>query len=304
MSFAYPAVLVLLVIPVALIAWIWRRTSGRVALPMDHGGQSSGRAWAIGLALAESIPALILAAVIVILAGPQQLSAPRTKRVLTNIELCVDISSSMTSPLGEGTRYDASMKAIDHFLDIRKGDAFGLTFFGNNVLHWVPLTGDPSAIRCAPPFMKPENAPYWMAGTMIGKTLMACKEILASREEGDRMIILVSDGESADLYGGKDMEIAQSLKKDNIAVYAIHISDRNVPEEISNITSLTGGEVFPVDDPEALKAVFQRIDAMRETKLEKTASELLDDFVPACIAGLSLLTLSGCALFGLRYTPW
>ncbi len=76
MSFAYPAVLVLLIVPVALIAWIWRRTSGRVALPMDHGGQSSGRAWAIGLALAESVPALILAAVIVILAGPQQLTPP------------------------------------------------------------------------------------------------------------------------------------------------------------------------------------------------------------------------------------
>jgi Ca-activated chloride channel family protein len=304
MSFAYPAVLVLMIVPVMLIAWVWRRSSGRVALPIDHGSQSSGRAWGIGLGLAESVPALILAAVIVILAGPQQLSAPRTKRVLTNIELCVDISSSMISPLGDGTRYDASMKAIDHFLDIRKGDAFGLTFFANNILHWVPLTGDPSAIRCAPPFMKPENAPPWMTGTMIGKTLMACKEILASREEGDRMIILVSDGESADLYGGRDAEIAQALKRDKIAVYAIHISDQRVPEEIANITTMTGGEVFPVDDPESLKVVFQRIDAMRETKLEKTASELLDDFAPSCIVGLSLLALTGCAHFGLRYTPW
>ena len=41
-----------------------------------------------------------------------------------------------------------------------------------------------------------------------------------------------------------------------------------------------------------------------QTKLEKTASELLDNFGPLCIAGLSLLGLSGCALFGLRYTPW
>jgi Ca-activated chloride channel family protein len=121
------------------------------------------------------VPALILAVVIVLLAGPQQLSAPRTKRVLTNIEFCVDVSSSMRTPLGDGSRYDSSMKAIDSFLDIRKGDAFGLTFFGNNVLHWVPLTSDPSAIRCAPPFMKPENVPIWMGGTMIGKALLACK---------------------------------------------------------------------------------------------------------------------------------
>jgi Ca-activated chloride channel family protein len=210
----------------------------------------------------------------------------------------------MMSPLGDGSRYDGSMKAIDHFLDSRKGGAFGLTFFGNNVLHWVPLTSDPSAIRCAPPFMKPENVPYWMGGTMIGKALMACKEILTSREEGDRMVILVSDGESFDLAGGNDETIAQTLKRANIAVYAIHISDRSPPAPIVNITALTGGEVFAVDDPGALVAVFQRIDAMRETKLEKTASEVLDHFVPVCIAGLSLLCLSSCALFGLRYTPW
>jgi Ca-activated chloride channel homolog len=166
------------------------------------------------------------------------------------------------------------------------------------------LTGDPSAIRCAPPFMKPENVPQWMGGTMIGKALLACKEILAEREEGDRMIILVSDGESYDLSGGNDESVAQTLKRNNIAVYAIHISDQNPPAEIVNITTLTGGEVFPVDDPGALRAVFERIDAMRETKLEKTASELLDDFVPACMVGLSLIGLVSCAFFGLRYTPW
>ena len=118
------------------------------------------------------------------------------------------------------------------------------------------------------------------------------------------MIILVSDGESFDLSGGNDESVAQTLKRNNIAVYAIHISDQNPPAEIVNITALTGGEVFPVDDPGALKAVFERIDAMRETKLEKTASELLDDFVPACMVGLSLVGLASCAFFGLRYTPW
>jgi Ca-activated chloride channel homolog len=304
MSFAYPLVLILLAVPLLLLGWVWRRAGGRVALPFDHGGQRSGRGWAGVLKLAESLPALILATVIVLLAGPQQLSAPKTRRVLTNIEFCVDVSGSMTTPLGEGTRYDASMKAIDEFLKIRQGDAFGLTFFGNNVLHWVPLTGDPSAIRCAPPFMKPENVPPWMGGTMIGKALLACKEILTSREEGDRMIILVSDGDSFDLSGGNDESVAQTLKRNNITVFSIHISSGDPPAEIVTITGLTGGEVFPVDDPQALKAVFRRIDEMKATKLEKTAPELLDDFAPVCIAGLSLLGAAGLTLFGLRYTPW
>lgn len=304
MSFAYPYVLVFLVLPLWLLVWVWKRSGGRIALPFDHGQQNTGRIWAGVLKIAESMPALVLSLVILLLAGPQRLSAPKSRRVLTNIEFCVDVSGSMTTPLGEGTRYDASMKAIDEFLKIRQGDAFGLTFFGNNVLHWVPLTGDPSALRCAPPFMKPQNVPMWMGGTMIGKALLACKEILTSREEGDRMIILVSDGDSFDLGGGNDESIAQSLRKDNITVYSIHISAGDPPPPIVTITGMTGGEVFPVDDPQALQAVFRRIDEMKATKLEKTAPEVLDHFAPFCMAGLSLLGATGLCLFGLRYTPW
>ena len=43
MSFAYPAALALLAAPVLLIAWVWRRESGRIVLPLDHAGHSRGR---------------------------------------------------------------------------------------------------------------------------------------------------------------------------------------------------------------------------------------------------------------------
>src|SRR3954454_13668358 len=114
----------------------------------------------------------------------------------------------MVAPSGDGSRYDTAMNSVQEFLDYRKGDAFGLTFFGNNVLHWVPLTSDISAIKCAPPFMRPENVPPWLASTEIGRALRACKKVLAQRQEGDRMIILVTDGDSYDLYGGEDQAIA------------------------------------------------------------------------------------------------
>ena len=57
----------------------------------------------------------------------------------------------LQTKIGDGSRYDTAMKSLDDFLTYRKGDAFGLTFFGNNTLHWVPLTSDVSAIRCSPP---------------------------------------------------------------------------------------------------------------------------------------------------------
>ncbi len=34
MSFAYPSVLAFLAAPVLLFAWVWRRESGRIALPL------------------------------------------------------------------------------------------------------------------------------------------------------------------------------------------------------------------------------------------------------------------------------
>ncbi len=306
MSFTHPWVLIFLIVPILLLVWTWRREGNRVVMPFDYGVQSRGRRLSFLVNVAQSLSPVILGIVVLILAGPQQLSAPKSRRVLTNIELCVDVSGSMTASFGEGTRYDASMAAIDTFLDYREGDAFGLTFFGNEVLHWVPLTTDVSAIRCSPPFMDPLSPghPHWLGGTAIGKALKACREVLISREEGDRMIVLVSDGYSFDLGNGQEFEIASKLKEDNIVVYAIHIASGGVPESVVNITGLTGGEVFEPEDPAALETVFQHIDKMQETRMERTAAESMDDFYPYSLAGLILLSCSAISLFGLRYTPW
>jgi len=304
MSFAYPAVLALLVVPVALWYWLWRHEGQRLTVPLDHAQVGRGRwLWAM-LAGVESLGPLLLAAVILILAGPQRFGQPQSKRVLTNIEFCVDISGSMTSQLGEGTRYDAAMTAITEFLDFRKGDAFGLTFFGNNFLHWVPLTQDPSAIRCSPPFMRPENAPPWFGGTAIGNALQACREVLTSRQEGDRMIILVSDGMSFDIEYGRDIQLAKELSSDRIVVYAVHTAEGDPPGSIVNLTNLTGGEAFSAGDQEGVKAVFRRIDQMQQTRIERSVPEPQDNFVPYCIAGLSIIGLATLGSFGLRYTPW
>lgn len=301
MSFNYPWMLFLLLIPAVIVAWIWRRSGRHVVLPLDHSEHKGGR-WLGRLVNSTScLPALGLAVVIIVLSGPLRLSEPKTKRRLTNIEFCVDISGSMTAPFGDGSRYDASMKAINDFLDYREGDAFGLTFFGNNVLHWVPLTSDTSAVRCSPPFMRPENVPPWFGGTMIGKALRACQKVLVEREEGDRAIVLVSDGSSGDSL---DDELARKLRQDNIAVYAIHIGSGDAPAEIVNITSLTGGEVFVSGDVEGLKGIFKRIDEMKQTKLEKTSAETMDNYAPWCILGLSVLGMSLLTSLGLRYTPW
>jgi Ca-activated chloride channel family protein len=297
-------VLFLLVIPAALLIWTWGRRGRGVVVPFDHSPSPRGRGIGVVVHMAESLPPVLLGIVILILAGPQRWAEPETKRVLTNIEMCVDVSGSMSAAFGSGTRYDASMSAINEFLDRREGDAFGLTFFGNSVLHWVPLTTDVSAFRCAPPFMRPGSLPPWFSGTEIGKALMACRKVLIEREEGDRMIVLISDGHSWDLGDGRDEEIARALADDNINVYAVHIEESAAPDSIVTITSITGGEVFNPGDSDGLRAVFQRIDEMQETQIEKASAEAVDHYLPWCQAAGGVLAAALLALFGLRSNPW
>ena len=306
-SFRHPALLVLLVVPFLLLAWTWRRRGRALTLPYDHAtnrAPRSGRWIGWSVKLAESLPAVVLGVAVLLLAGPQSWSDPKSKRVMTNIEFCVDVSGSMNASFGEGTRYDASMAAINDFLDYRTGDAFGLTFFGNAILHWVPLTNDVSAFRHAPPFMTPGRIPSWFNGTEIGKALLACRRVLTQRQEGDRMIILVTDGFSADLGGGRDEEIARKLRDDGIVVNAVNVSGNSAHASIVTITTITGGEVFEPGDVQSLERVFQRIDEMQETRLERTAPEAVDDYTRLCELGLVLVGAAALAGLALRVTPW
>ncbi len=302
--FGHPWLLLLLGLPLLQLGWVWQRHSRRVVVPFDHGVRGSGWVVRALLRLGESLPALLLAVAVLLLALPQELAVPKQKRALTNIQFCVDISGSMTAKFGSGSRYDAAMKAINDFLDFRSGDAFGLTFFGNNYLHWVPLTSDPSAFRCAIPFMRPENNVPGFGGTEIGKAVLGCREVLCSRSEGDRMLILVTDGWSSDLGNGAEMEIAKRLKRDGITLFAVNIQESEARGEIVNLARLTGGEVWNPGDTKALADVFQHIDKMTKAKLEQGIAELVDWFFPFCIAGLAVLGLYGLVQLGLRHTPW
>lgn len=302
--FLRPHYLVLLIIPLALLAWAWKRHGREVALPLDRARTGDGRAWGFFLKCAAAVPALLLAAAIVLLAGPQRLGEPQSKRKLTNIEICLDISGSMTAKMGDGSRYDAAMQAVEAFVDYRKGDAVGLTFFGNNFLHWCPLTTDISAVKCSTPFMRPEKVPGWFGGTEIGRALRGCKQVLAQRQDGgDRMILLVSDGDSFDLYGNAEA-IRDELKRENITVFAIIIGMTAVQDEVVTVTAGTGGEAFLAADTEALNAIFKKIDQMNQPPVEKKLAETYDNTKWYCIIGLACLGVALVASYGLREVPW
>jgi Ca-activated chloride channel homolog len=301
MTFVHSWVLILLAIPVLLALWLGQRRAWGLALPFDY--QSHRRRGVLRVLLTgfDMVPAVLLALVIVILARPQVLRVPEQERILTNIQLCMDVSGSMTTD----NRYEMAKTAIEEFLKAREGDAVGFTIFGTQQIRWTPLTKDLDTIRRALPFADPRFQPPHMGGTMIGAALRFCRDnMVAEAGEGDRLIILVSDGMSFDLNAGNASEVGDELNDAGITLYHVHVGTEQVPYEVTEIANMTGGEAFVATDKTGLERVFRHIDLMQPARFKPATAIPMDWFPPFALAGLGVLGLHMIGLLGMRYTPW
>jgi Ca-activated chloride channel family protein len=282
-----------------------------LVLPFD--GLQRRRGWLLGglVQTANCLPAVLLGLALLLLARPLTFAPPKTQRKLSNIQIVLDTSLSMMAPYGAQTsektitRFDGAMDAIERFLTARQGDAFGLTIFSRNFIHWVPLTQDTSAIRLARTFISPDIFPdeIW-GGTYIAKALNGAIAPLTRHPEGDRLIILITDGEGRDIGEDREREVIDKLRRQNITVFAVSMTDSEIAPGLLNITRQTGGQTFRALTPQALQIVFDRIDQMKKVELQATRPEVIDfpdPFLPPLLVVLGLQVL---VLFGLRFTPW
>ena len=322
MIFLHPQWLALLALPVILAFWEWTRRGHPVALPFDHGKQRRGFVLHFLVLCANCLPSTLLAAAIIFLAHPVTFTPPEVERQLSNIQIVLDTSGSMAENHGsqvEGrhTRFDSAMDAILQFTNYRKGDAYGLTIFSRHFIHWLPLTLDTESIALSRPFIVPNNPrldppsmgrhglPDELWGiTYIGKALYGATELLAQRPTGDRMIILITDGESSDIKPPLDGPIIAALRAQNITVFGIMMTNERIEPALVGIARATGGEVFNAVTPEALRAVFQRIDEMKKVVVLEKKPQVADAYEPFFLPAIGLLVLSVLALFGLRFNPW
>ena len=313
MIFTWPQLIPLLAIPVLLGFWQWFARGQQLALPLDH--LQARRGWLLDrtIRVLSLAPAGLLAAALLLAARPLVEGPPNYPAMVTNIQIALDTSGSMNEPFGnrvkedgtQFTRFDAAMEAIDEFTQRREGDAFGLSIFTSKVIHWVPLTTDLSAIRLATPFVRPGAFPLeWWDGTLVGNAIESCAELLEGRHEGDRMLIVLTDGETRDLRGELGQQVGQSLKDRKIILYAISVTANTHSEDLRNTCRLTGGELFESGDIPGLQSVFRKIDELQRAKLASAQTQWLERDRPFALLGLALLALQMLSIVGLRYTPW
>ncbi len=310
MTFLYPKLLALLAIPVILAFWEWVRPGQPLAMPFDHAKVGRGRFWQFLINSANCLPSCLLAVAILFLAHPVIFNPPEVERQLTNVQIVLDTSGSMKSPHGPQTkgvnsRFDSAMASIEQFLHYRKGDAFGLTVFSRNFVHWVPLTQDTEAIVLARPFIAPYVFPdeFW-GNTFIGKALYGAAELLDQAKTGDRMIILLTDGLSSDIIPPKDSAIIADLQAKRIKVFVIFLIDQPVTPALVGIAQGSGGDAWGAVTPEALNLVFKRIDEMKKVVILEKKPRAADYYDPFFIPAMAALGLAILALFGIRYNPW
>lgn len=140
---------------------------------------------------------------------------------------------------------------------------------------------------------------------MIGAALRFCRDnMVREASEGDRLLLLVSDGMSADVNSGNSADLADEMKAANITVYHIHVGTDPVPPDVMEIANQTGGEAFVATDEGGIQRVFKHIDRMKPAKFKPATAIPMDFTEPFALVGFCLLGAYGLGAFGWRYTPW
>ncbi len=322
MIFQHPHLLGLLALPVILAFWEWVRRGHPIVLPFDHGRQRRGRVLRFLVLASNCLPACLLAVAILFLAHPLTHTPPEVERQLTNIQFLLDTSGSMAEPhgpqeAGRHRRFDSAMEAIEQFIGYRQGDAYGLTIFSRYFIHWLPLTLDTQSIPLSRRFIQPNNPKIDPPGTgrhglpdhlwgvtNIGKALMGATDLLAARPNGDRMIILMTDGESGDILPPKDAPVIARLRQERVVVFVVLLSGDRIQPQLEGIARATGGAAFNAVTSEALQTVFKGIDEMKKVVVLQKQPQIVDWYEPFVIPAVSLLAANVLVLFGLRFTPW
>jgi Ca-activated chloride channel family protein len=306
-----PFLLFLLVIPV-LVAWyIWKRKSYFSDMPYSNTAFLGGVRKSLRVRLIHLpfiLRMLALALLILALARPQSTSRSQNIDVEgIDIVMAIDISGSMLAEDFSPNRLEAAKASALDFIDMRPGDRIGLTVFSGQSFTMVPLTTDHLLLK---DLLAKIKTGMVEDGTAIGDGLGTAINRLRETEAISKVIILLTDGisNSGVIDPLTAAEIAQSM---NVRVYTVGVgSDGPVPypqqtpfgvqyqnveipvdeKLLQEIADMTGGNYFWADDKNALMNIYSEIDQMERSKIDVTElTRRTDEYRPLLYLALVLL---------------
>lgn len=205
MTFAWPHLLFLLVVPIVLLVWELRRrqqqrTTFHPKILQAEAGQSHLRLQSTGAGTGSKPRwwlALGLVFAILALARPQwgHLQEPVFDQS-REIVIAIDLSRSMLSQDVKPSRLARAKLLVDGLLEKLKGERVGLAVFSGTAFLQSPLSSDYEILREFLPSLNPNYLPE--GGTNYRALIETALRAFGDANTADRFLIVLSDGEATD----------------------------------------------------------------------------------------------------------
>ena len=208
MTFAWPHLLWLLLVPAALLAWelTHRRRHAAHAHPKILRAEAGAHSLRLSLSASSMAPRAAqprywlcagLALAILALARPPygRLEEPvfdQSREIL----LAIDLSRSMLSPDVKPSRLERAKLLIQSLLEKLEGERVGLVVFSGTAFLQSPLSADYEILREFLPALGPDFLPE--GGTNYRALLDASLQAFGNSNAADRFLVILSDGEATD----------------------------------------------------------------------------------------------------------
>ncbi len=325
---AHPWALVLLVVPLLLAAWNWRRRrrpSLRVPTMTAFGGApTSWRVRTFPLVQVGRLLALTLG--VVALARPR--GGERLQTVTTegiDIMVALDTSGSMLAEDMQDAqgrrvnRIDAAKQVVADFVARRTADRIGLLSFDELTVPRCPPTLDYGVLL---DFLGQVEVLGPGGRTAIGSALASALNRLRESKAKSRVIVLVTDGRNN--AGRIDpVDAAAMAKVLGVRIHAIAVGTRGLADfpvegvfgqreyrkvrsdvdedTLRKIADATGGRFFRATDRDELDQIFEQLDRLEKTRIEVEHHVQYDErfatIVRCAFVVLALAALGGATIW-------
>ena len=313
MTFTLTTPHLLWLLPLALVPFIPRRRESSPLSSLEP-LRRLRTTWRLRFSRLHSwCAALTIAFLVLLLADPVQRETSRTTvREGVDLMLVLDVSASMGATDIPPSRMVAGRNAAADFLEERRNDRVGVILFSGVPVLLSPPVLDKGYLVAR---LRAVEADRSGTGTAIGDALATALARLKDSPAQSKAIILLTDG-SSNRGSVTPRAAARAAAALGIRIYtigfgslegsAIPLGSAGAParladgtlllgaleeEQLIEIARLTGGQHFLAASDEALRGVYQRIDALEKSPLE-VKDRITDHPLAPLLQGLILILLA------------